>query len=164
MNLALLFLATLGGLGRSFSLPDESLDKNYSPNEQGPAMKPHNVKPSLFQEVFKASKDMETYKDKGFEYYLVNYGPLAKILIIDFMQSFGLARNLQLAIPVIAKMVLIVVIVGGMQFQPSLLEFQQTARSAYLFLQNFNEPEVRVMNDITDRVFEVLDNEIARRR
>lgn len=48
-----------------------------------------------------------------------------------------------------------------MQFQPSLTAFQQTAQSTYVFLKNFNSPELKIMNDLTDKVFEVFDNEIV---
>ncbi|XP_066986315.1 uncharacterized protein [Macrobrachium rosenbergii] len=118
------------------------------------------VKPSLIKELLNAGQDIRTNSSKGLEYYLNNYGPLAKVIVTDFMDSFGFARNLQLAIPIVAKM-LVIILYAAMQFQPSLEEFKETARSAYVFLLNFNSPELNVMNDITDRVFEALDGEHA---
>ncbi|XP_066986318.1 uncharacterized protein [Macrobrachium rosenbergii] len=61
------------------------------------------VKPSLIKELLNAGQDIRTNSSKGLEYYLNNYGPLAKVIVTDFMDSFGFARNLQLAIPIVAK-------------------------------------------------------------
>ncbi|XP_068223580.1 uncharacterized protein [Palaemon carinicauda] len=113
-------------------------------------------KPDHLQEFLAAGQDIRETSRKGLQYYLMHYGPLAKIIVTDFMDSFGLARNLQLAIPFIAKM-LVIVLYAVMQFQPSLEEFRTTARSTYVFLRSFDEPELNVMNDITDKVFEALD-------
>ncbi|XP_053639430.1 uncharacterized protein [Cherax quadricarinatus] len=123
---------------------------------------PDNVHthPSLLREVINISKDIQSISRKGLEYYLINYGPLVKVFVTDFMDTFGVARNLQLAIPIIVKL-LIIGVYAAMQFQPSLVAFQQTAQSAYIFLKNFNTPELKIMNDLTDSVFDVLDNEVV---
>lgn len=36
-------------------------------------------------------------------YYLVNYGPLVKVFLSDFMDSFGIAKRMQMAMPIIIK-------------------------------------------------------------
>ncbi|XP_045593322.1 uncharacterized protein [Procambarus clarkii] len=118
------------------------------------------VKPALLREVINISKDIQNITSKGLEYYLINYGPLVKIFVTDFMDSFGISRNLQLAAPIVIK-ILIIGVYAAMQFQPSLTAFQQTAQSTYVFLKNFNSPELKIMNDLTDKVFEVFDNEIV---
>nr|XP_027218312.1 uncharacterized protein LOC113810866 [Penaeus vannamei] len=94
---------------------------------------------------------------KGLQYYLANYGPLARIIITDVMDSFGIAKNMQMAIPIIVKM-LVIGVYGVMQFEPSLSGFQRTIQSSYVFLRHFNTPELRMVNDITDRVFDVIDD------
>lgn len=37
------------------------------------------------------------------EYYLINYGPLVKVILTDVMDTIGFTKTYQLAIPVIGK-------------------------------------------------------------
>ncbi|XP_047470291.1 uncharacterized protein LOC125025974 [Penaeus chinensis] len=112
--------------------------------------------PALLQEMLSISNDFQGSSSKGLQYYLTNYGPLARVIVTDVMDSFGIAKNMQMAIPIIVKM-LVIGVYGVMQFEPSLSNFQRTIQSSYLFLRNFNTPELRMVNDITDRVFDVID-------
>lgn len=155
-----LVILAVAGLVASISIPEGSARQYQEPSSRYGEQRDFSyIQPNLLQEFINVSRDIQSTSSKGLQYYLANYGPLAKIVVTDFMDSFGLARNLQLAIPILAKL-LVIVVFAAMQFQPSLLEFQHTARSAYIFLQNFNDPEFQIMNDITDRVFEVLDDEV----
>ncbi|XP_069985334.1 uncharacterized protein [Penaeus vannamei] len=115
------------------------------------------TRPSLIQEMLSISQDLNEPSSKGLQYYLANYGPLARIIITDVMDSFGIAKNMQMAIPIIVKM-LVIGVYGVMQFEPSLSGFQRTIQSSYVFLRHFNTPELRMVNDITDRVFDVIDD------
>ncbi|KAK4307418.1 hypothetical protein Pmani_020807 [Petrolisthes manimaculis] len=103
---------------------------------------------SLLGDVFVLTQNVHS-SSNGIQYYLQHYGDTLKLIITDMMDSYGMARNMQLAIPILAK------------FQPALLSFQKTTRAAFTFLQQFNSPDLKMMNDITDNVFEVLDNDIV---
>ncbi|KAK3858538.1 hypothetical protein Pcinc_016154 [Petrolisthes cinctipes] len=114
---------------------------------------------SLLGDVFVLTKNVHS-SSNGVQYYLQHYGRTLKLIITDVMDSYGMARNIQLAIPILAKLLLISVYIV-MQFQPAFLSFQKTTRAAFTFLQQFNSPDLKMMNDITDNVFEVLDNDIV---
>ncbi|XP_042859159.1 uncharacterized protein LOC122245285 [Penaeus japonicus] len=138
----------------SFVLLAEAMDFRQPRTRGHEGAPPHS--PSLIEEMLNISHDLKDSSNKGIQYYLANYGPLARIIVTDIMDSFGIARHMQLAIPIIVKM-LVIGVYGVMQFEPALASFQRTIQTSYVFLRHFNTPELRMVNDITDRVFDVLD-------
>jgi len=97
--------------------------------------------------------------NKGFEYFMESYGPLAQVLTEDVMDTMGFTRNIKMAIPMVGKMLMLGMYLL-MNFNYEMRSMQPTIKSAYKFLQHFNKPQTSVYNDVTDEVFTALDRQM----
>jgi len=113
-----------------------------------------------FNKIKKPTHDFHNSQtNKGFEYFMESYGPLAQVLTEDVMDTMGFTRNIKMAIPMVGKMLMLGMYLL-MNFNYEMRSMQPTIKSAYKFLQHFNKPQTSVYNDVTDEVFTALDRQM----